>query len=292
MHQNYIKYNAETLSKYHQSFTGKERDSETGFSYFGARYYDSDILTGWLSVDPMADKYPNISPYAYCAWNPVRLVDPDGKEIDKGTLTDEIKNMINENHKNYNKAFHDIYNNLDSDPNTIYRFCLGEGIDKGGSTTYGGTDERGKDIININYTKGGGIKRAKEGCLLEETYHAYQFMNGKFGYKIENGKFVGCVSLDLNDEFEAKVWVAENIPSKPGKPKIGYYKDIEKLKNAKIECFRSFLKNCPTVDFTEYETLKNNPLNMYDCQNISFDSKGRAYSLESGVRIVGRKPVK
>ena len=35
------------------TFTGKERDSETGFSYFGARYYDSDILTGWLSVDPM-----------------------------------------------------------------------------------------------------------------------------------------------------------------------------------------------------------------------------------------------
>ena len=39
-------------------------------------------MTGWLSVDPMMDKYPNISPYAYCAWNPVKLVDPDGKEID------------------------------------------------------------------------------------------------------------------------------------------------------------------------------------------------------------------
>ena len=27
--------------------------AETGFSYFGARYYDSDILTGLLSVDPI-----------------------------------------------------------------------------------------------------------------------------------------------------------------------------------------------------------------------------------------------
>ena len=52
--------------------------AETGFSYFGARYYDSDLMTGWLSVDPMADKYPGLSPYAYCGWNPVRLVDPDG----------------------------------------------------------------------------------------------------------------------------------------------------------------------------------------------------------------------
>ena len=34
----------------------------------------------WLSVDPMADKHPNISPYAYCAWNPVKLVDPDGND--------------------------------------------------------------------------------------------------------------------------------------------------------------------------------------------------------------------
>ncbi len=35
----------------------------------------------WISVDPMADKYPSISPYAYCAWNPVKLVDPDGREV-------------------------------------------------------------------------------------------------------------------------------------------------------------------------------------------------------------------
>lgn len=28
------------------------------------------------------DEYPSISPYAYCAWNPVNLVDPDGMETD------------------------------------------------------------------------------------------------------------------------------------------------------------------------------------------------------------------
>jgi len=35
----------------------------------------------WLSVDPMSDKYPSMSPYNYCANNPVILVDPDGREI-------------------------------------------------------------------------------------------------------------------------------------------------------------------------------------------------------------------
>ncbi|MBR3940190.1 MAG: RHS repeat-associated core domain-containing protein [Bacteroidales bacterium] len=80
MYKTIINYYQNITIKPPRTFTGKERDSETGFSYFGARYYDSDILTGWLSVDPMADKYPGLSPYAYCAWNPVKLVDPDGED--------------------------------------------------------------------------------------------------------------------------------------------------------------------------------------------------------------------
>lgn len=60
-------------------FNGKEKDYESGFHYYGARHYWSEVLTGWLSVDPMADKYPGISPYNYCIWNPVKLVDPDGR---------------------------------------------------------------------------------------------------------------------------------------------------------------------------------------------------------------------
>ena len=62
-------------------FTGKERDEESGYDYFGARYYTSN-LSMWLSVDPLADKYPNISPYAYCAWNPMKYVDPNGKWVE------------------------------------------------------------------------------------------------------------------------------------------------------------------------------------------------------------------
>ena len=65
----------------HTSFTGKETDCETGFSYFGARYYDPTLLTSWTAVDPMADKYPSLSPYNYCAWNPMKLVDPDGRDV-------------------------------------------------------------------------------------------------------------------------------------------------------------------------------------------------------------------
>ena len=58
--------------------------------YCGMYYYHGDHLgtdksaftpygIAWLSVDPLAAKSPDISPYAYCNWNPMVYVDPDGR---------------------------------------------------------------------------------------------------------------------------------------------------------------------------------------------------------------------
>jgi len=58
-------------------FSAKELDDETGYSYFGARYYDPNISI-WLSVDPLSDKYPRHTPYNYTLNNPIILIDPDG----------------------------------------------------------------------------------------------------------------------------------------------------------------------------------------------------------------------
>jgi len=61
----------------HYKFNGKELDNETGMYYYGARYYEPR-LSVWMSVDPIAEKYPNMSPFVYCANNPMMFVDPDG----------------------------------------------------------------------------------------------------------------------------------------------------------------------------------------------------------------------
>ena len=82
--------NYESCIMHCYTFSAKERDSETGLSYFGSRYYSSD-LSIWLSVDPMSDKYPSLSPYVYCANNPVKLTDPDGRWIPG---LDEDNNII------------------------------------------------------------------------------------------------------------------------------------------------------------------------------------------------------
>ncbi len=49
----------------------------------------TSALSLWLSVDPMSDKYPGVSPYTYCADNPVKLVDPDERAWK--TADDEAK---------------------------------------------------------------------------------------------------------------------------------------------------------------------------------------------------------
>ena len=79
-----VNYSLFTINCTH-TFSAKEKDTETGLSYFGSRYYSSD-LSIWLSVDPMSDKYPHQSNYVYCSNNPIKLIDPNGEdewEIDK-----------------------------------------------------------------------------------------------------------------------------------------------------------------------------------------------------------------
>ena len=80
------------------TFSAKEKDSETGLSYFGSRYYSSD-LSVWLSVDPMASNYPSLSPYVYCANNPVKVVDPNGEDWFENELTGDVYY-----NKNYRKG--------------------------------------------------------------------------------------------------------------------------------------------------------------------------------------------
>jgi len=58
-------------------FTGKELGDETGLYDFLARFLQTG-LGRFTTIDPLAEKYPGISPYTYCKGNPVRYVDKRG----------------------------------------------------------------------------------------------------------------------------------------------------------------------------------------------------------------------
>ena len=59
-------------------FAGEEQEKSSGLYDFEARL-DNTLLGRLTTMDPMAEKYNDVSPYAYCAGNPVDLVDPDGR---------------------------------------------------------------------------------------------------------------------------------------------------------------------------------------------------------------------
>jgi RHS repeat-associated protein len=62
-------------------YNGKELNTDFGLNLndYGARWYDSAIAR-WTSVDPLAGKHPSWTPFNYCMQNPVRLIDPDGRD--------------------------------------------------------------------------------------------------------------------------------------------------------------------------------------------------------------------
>jgi RHS repeat-associated protein len=70
---------AETQSR---KYNGKEFVEAHGYDTYdyGARGYYPPIMR-FTTVDPLAEKYYSVSPYAYCGNNPVRFVDPDGKGV-------------------------------------------------------------------------------------------------------------------------------------------------------------------------------------------------------------------
>ena len=76
-------------------FSGKENQQALGYNAydFGARFYNH---LQWTTMDPMAEKYYGLSPYAYCAGDPVNMVDPEGLDIyeidSEGRLVNRTEN--------------------------------------------------------------------------------------------------------------------------------------------------------------------------------------------------------
>ncbi|MFA4047027.1 RHS repeat-associated core domain-containing protein [Prevotella sp. PCHR] len=69
-------------NKQRYKYNGKELDRLLSLDWYdyGARWY-APVLARWHAVDPLADKYPDVSPYVYCNNNAVNAVDPDGRKI-------------------------------------------------------------------------------------------------------------------------------------------------------------------------------------------------------------------
>ena len=187
--------------------TGKEKDVETGYGYFGARYIDQDLTTLFLSVDPMADKYPSINPYAYCMWNPIKLVDPDGMDV---VLSKSAKAIHD---KYYGKKGYEeytaLFDNLNNDHSVLFivkecndnLFAKNQGAN--GIINYSDADlsQYPNGCFEIEWGDSGNYHGGtREHVYMEELCHAGQIVSNNYN--------LNCASID--NEYLAKVFAIRN----------------------------------------------------------------------------------
>ncbi len=105
--------------------TGKERDSESGLDYFGARYYGS-ALGRFTSPDPTVMTRQRISDpqqlnlYSYTRNNPLQFIDPDGRELRLATDADASKVIPALAHAYTKASFRSMFDQLASSKNVFY----------------------------------------------------------------------------------------------------------------------------------------------------------------------------
>ena len=92
------------LSDNRYRYNGKEAQAFLNNPYldYGARQYDSDGAV-WLGKDPLSEKYYPISPYSFCANNPIKFVDLDGRKLRPAGEAElnMIRNTVPQNSRQY-----------------------------------------------------------------------------------------------------------------------------------------------------------------------------------------------
>jgi RHS repeat-associated protein len=197
-------------------YNGKEEQREefsdgSGLEWlnFHARNYEPQIGR-WHNIDLLADKYFSISTYVYVANNPIRYIDPDGRQIkDPDDIVKNYKAQL----INYKTALQGMIDDGSIDvelggklmsfytttleeisklekSNQVYTIFLDNSIKEGGMSYELSTGE-----IKI------GIGDNNIGLVGHELKHAYQYEKGQVSLLVDNSGYGKL--YDISDETES-----------------------------------------------------------------------------------------
>ncbi len=203
-----------------------QRDEETGLDYRGARYYDSDVAR-FLSLDPRADEFVDMSAYNYVFGNPVSIIDPDGRggwDVVKGFAIAMAENAFGTPWSNWRSI--PSYNNAgdynrgqdmgDAASMLLGGFMIGDG---GAKATAGGVGLATAGTIE-GATVGAGTPVAvpvagASGVLLgagalEATFGGYLVLNAKSSLESRKGRVTNPNGSKGNPDHQEKVGELES----------------------------------------------------------------------------------
>ena len=164
---------------------------------------EHEFATIFLSVDRYTNKYPFISAYVYCAWNPIRLTDTSGDTIIISG-TEEQKSVLNGLLETFRERCPSQYQLLDQSSN-VYNVQFSPDMDygSGGSFIY-----VSGCLFDVN------IKEDRTGTsndcytdievLAHELKHAEQYEKRQLGFKIIHSTgMIIPYAYDQQDEIDA-----------------------------------------------------------------------------------------
>ena len=165
-------------------YNGKEFERMHGLDWYdyGARYMDAMRFT---TMDPLAEKYYNMSPYAYCGNNPIRYIDEHGDSISFTGII-QYGNALNVN----------ISQSVISDWQTISGLSLS--ISENGNIIYA-MDENGKPIVSTSQKNGKTIENGSQAArdLLTKTIDAKETITFQGGRSTANLPGTNMIGINL-----------------------------------------------------------------------------------------------
>ena len=251
-------------------FNGKQFDEETGLYYYGARYMDPKISM-WLGVDPLMEKYPNVTGYCYTMDNLIKFIDPNGKETyviknKTGTYT-VVGGILNNNRGIYiaSKDKSGKYTikgemiGISTSTTTFYNTDANKG--KGGwaiSAQINPNDKSGinflNKIVSSNVTLGDYMNNAR-------TNHPYDFKVTNGGDKVISN---------------TQTYIYRGVPI--GKDGFGYIlyssgRDIGNMAAGIVAAKNGIPWSIARAAFDAYQTKNNMDKHGYSLDNINVEGK-------------------